>query len=138
MFRGIRIKAILAGMVTGFVAGAIWSVLAAVVLHPATTQAGSPARALAASPTFVVTSLIGALGSSLVTGWVSARMSKGAEILNSVAAGGVVVVLSAVLFMPLGMNEWPLWYNVPAFALTVPFSFFGGVISRNAGRKIDS
>lgn len=138
MLRGVRVKAILVGIVAGFVAGAIWSIAASVVLHPPVTQAGSVANALATDPTFVLISLIGAVGSALVAGWVAARMANGAEILNSVAVGVVVVLLSAMLFIPLGMNEWPLWYNVPAFALTVPFSLLGGVIRRSARGRNDS
>ena len=138
MLRGLRVKAILVGIVAGFFAGAIWSIAASLVLRPLITQAGSPANALASSPTFVLISLVGAVGSALVAGWVTARMTIGAEVLNSVAVGVVIVLLSAVLFMPLGMNEWPLWYNVPAFALTVPFSLLGGVIRRNTRSGNDS
>lgn len=134
----LRIKAIFWGVVAGFVAGAVWSIINAVLLPTASMPHGDVATALASSSSFLLSSLLGAFLSSLVSGWAAARMTAGAEIVNSVAVGVVILLLSAAMFLPVGMNHYPLWYNIPAFGLTVPFTFLGGLIVSKTRARNDS
>ncbi|ROZ63877.1 hypothetical protein EEB15_29275 [Ramlibacter sp. WS9] len=83
-------------------------------------------------PEFIGMSLVGALASSFVSGWVAGRLARGAEVANALAVGVVVVLYSACLFMPLQMNAYPLWYNVPAFLLAVPLTLAGGLFVRRS------
>ncbi|MBY0578865.1 MAG: hypothetical protein K2P57_07440 [Burkholderiales bacterium] len=136
MLHQLRWKAIVMGLIAGIIAGAIWSVVEVIVL-PHDSYHLDPSNPLVATPTYIILSLIGAFGSSLVAGWVSAHLAKRAEVANSLAVGGITVLLSAVLFFPLAMNKLPLSYNIPAFALTVPFSILGGLIRRKARVRVD-
>ena len=124
--RRIRVLGILVGVVAGFFAGMAWSILVALLLAPSLAQTSSPAQALNSSQAFFFWGLMGSFFSSAVAGWTAAHMAKGAEIHNALVVGFVVVVVSAALFLPLKMDQLPLWYNIPAFALTVPFAWAGG------------
>ena len=124
--RRIRVLGILLGVVAGFFVGMVWSILVAVLLATSLAQTSSPAQALNSSQAFLFCGLIGSFFSSSVAGWTAAHMARGAEIHNSLAVGAVIVIASAALFLPLKMDQFPLWYNIPAFALAVPFAWAGG------------
>ena len=123
----VRIKAILVGLVAGFFAGFIWSIIVA-MLSLYLVPAASDANAFMTNPILVVLSLIGSFASSLVAGYVTARKAIGAEIYNSVAVGAVIILVNVALFFPTGLNHAPIWYNIPAFLLVVPLCFLGGLI----------
>jgi len=124
----ISAKAIALGFAAGFAAGAIYSLVVGLV------RLAMSSKDLL-DPAFVAVNLVGALGTSVVAGYVAARFAPGAEVENSVAVGAVVVLLSAIAYVPFGMDRYPAWYNIPAFLLTIPFCIVGGIIRRNGAPR---
>jgi hypothetical protein len=127
---GFSPRAILLGTVAAFLAGGVCSVVAAALAMPSAAQLDPAVNPMMATTTLVAMSLAGAVISAFVAGWVAAQLARNAELLNAVAVGALLVLLSALFFLPLGMETFPLWYNVPAFALTIPFSLLGGLVRR--------
>jgi hypothetical protein len=69
-----------------------------------------------------------ALASSVVACWISAHYARGNEIANALAVGGASLVISAGLLVPPELHSYPLSYNTPAFALTLPAAYMGGLL----------
>ena len=130
MLAHLRFKAILLGLLAGFVASILWRLLAVLIL--AWLRGG---LFDAFDPAFVVLSLLGAAGSMVVCGWVAARLAKENEMQNSGAVGVLVVLLGAAVFVPGEYGQYPLWYNALIFLLTVPMSILGGALQRRQGGR---
>jgi hypothetical protein len=57
-------------------------------------------------------------------GFVTGKIAKSHEILNS-AFLGVIVVIFGILFW----NRFPLWFNLFGLFFTVPIAMLGGKVS---------
>jgi hypothetical protein len=123
----VSVKAIALGFLAGFAAGAIYSVVVGLFLVAIGREG--------LDPIFFIISLVGAFGSCFVAGWVAAHLATGTEIENSAVVGAVIVLASAVAYVPLDMGQYPVWYNVLAFLLAIPFSVLGGIARRNRASR---
>ncbi len=124
--RGLSVKAIALGFLAGF-AAAIALSLASVVLLIA---GGSPIDEIEENTVYLGWGLVNSLLSSAVSGYAAAVLAPTSELANAVAVGVVILALSALLYLPFDMGDLPLWYNIPAFLLTVPAAAVGGMARR--------
>ncbi len=134
----IPVKGPLCGFLGGLVAGLLLAALTT-LLVPGYGEALNPARVSQLSAGFIIISLCLALGSSLISGVIAALLSRNAEIMSAIITGMLAVLLSAILFFPSGLSVYPLSYNLPAFILTIPFAFVGGLaVAKMRGRQTPS
>ena len=125
----VRVGAVVLGFLAGAAGGVIWGMAMPLILGVPLTGENRASRVLGPEmPSYVALGLIGALGTSFLSGGVAALRAKGQEMPNAIAVGVFVVLLSVALFIPLELDKYPLWYNVPAFLGTIPLAALGGLV----------
>lgn len=130
--QGISIKAvILAALLTVFVdivlSIGLMFAYGASALSPGMTESEmqNVVAAITSSTPFLVWGMILGTLSTVLGGYVAARLSKVAPYLNSLVFGVVGIILGA--FMAEGL---PLWYNIVGFGVVIPASLFGATFVR--------
>ena len=83
------------------------------------------AAALAKNPGYLRAVLILGTASTVVGGYLVARISRNIPYFNALAYGVLGMLLSA-----LTTTELPTWFKVIGFGLTVPASLFGAYFGR--------
>jgi hypothetical protein len=81
------------------------------------------------SDSFFVVCLIGGFVIVTICGFITARLSKQAELLNAAVFGFVGIVLGAIMVL-LEERSYPLWFNLTSFLLIVPCAVLGGYLSQ--------
>lgn len=98
---------------------------------PATDQQREMAIAvLMADPTFLVLSLVLGTLTTVIGGYLAARIARIVPYMNALAFGLLGIVIGA--FMAEGV---PLWYNVLGFSAMLPAALFGGHLAKNTQDK---
>jgi hypothetical protein len=88
-------------------------------------QIEAAARALAASKPFLLSSFVLGTLTTVLGGYLAARMAEVVPYWNALAFGVVGLVVSA--FTARGL---PLWFIVPAFLISLPAAVLGGHIAK--------
>ena len=125
--QGISIKAVL---VASLLTVVVDIVLGIVLIFAYSTSAITPGMTeneiqnavsvvSSSTPVLLTGMILGSL-STVLGGYVAARLSKAAPYLNSLAFGIVGIILG--VFMAEGL---PLWYNIVGFIVVIPASLFG-------------
>ncbi len=83
--------------------------------------------ALAGSTEFLVTCMVGGLLITVICGYITAMISKTAEVPNALCFGIVTTALSISIDLFL-TSESPLWYSALSGVLVSPCAAFGGYI----------
>lgn len=125
--KGISIKAVLVATLLTVVVDIVISIALMFVYGASSFSPGmteneiqNAVDAVTSSTSFLVCAMILGALSTVLGGYVAARLSKVAPYLNSLAFGVVGIILSA--FMAEG---FPLWYNILGFSVVIPASLFG-------------
>jgi len=75
------------------------------------------------------------LGCDFLGGFVAGRTAKTSEVMHGGIIGGIFILLSLALFVPLNLGDFPLWSNLIGFLLTIPFGMLGGYVSKISRKK---
>jgi MFS family permease len=131
--RSISIKAVLIGTVFGLFLDLLTGVALTFTLgHSAlssettSADAGAVLESIARQPGFLVWSLVLGALTTVIAGYLAARIARRLPYMNAAAAGVVGLVLGALL----ADGSLPLWFNVPAFALLLPCALLGGHLAK--------
>ena len=81
-------------------------------------------------PLYVFFALVMSVFTDFLSGMIAGFLARGAEVRAGGLAGGLMLVLAVVLFFPLGMEKYPLWYNIPAYVAVVPAGLLGAAAVR--------
>ena len=133
MFRGIDVKAVFLGVAADFAATFVAMMAVMTFLGIGAGAENLPeqeARQLIEStfqePRYLLLSgLLGLLG-TMIGGYVAAKFTDAAPLLNAACVGLFGVVLGIFL-----IGESPLWFGVIGILLTLPAAVAGGVLWRN-------
>ena len=130
MMKHIDIRAIvlatLAVFGIDFVTGIVlFSVFTDLVANASEEQVRAAAVALAADPGYLRAVLILGTASTVVGGFLVARIARRIPYFNALAYGVLGMVLST-----LTTGELPLWFRVVGIGLTVPASLLGAYLGR--------
>jgi hypothetical protein len=93
-------------------------------------QVRAAAVALARDPGYLRAALILGTASTVVGGFLVARIARSIPYFNALAYGGIGMVLSS-----LTTGELPTWFRVVGIGLTVPASLLGAYFSRRLSSK---
>jgi hypothetical protein len=130
IFTGLRPAAILLGVVVDHLATLVASVALVSVLA-AREPGGAPTEealdALAATPAFLLASLVVGLACTALGGFVGARRAGCAFVRHGgwIGIGSALVALASVAAGSPGPSP-PLWVELAGFALVVPAGILGG------------
>jgi hypothetical protein len=83
------------------------------------------AMALARDPGYLRAALILGTASTVVGGFLVARIARSIPYFNALAYGGIGMVLST-----LTTSELPTWFRLVGIGLTVPASLLGAYLGR--------
>ena len=79
---------------------------------------------------WLVTVLLSDVALMIVAGYVTAAVAKRAEVVHTLALGGVTVILGLVS-MFVAWGQGPLWYQVVLVSIAVPAAVTGGSLRSN-------
>jgi hypothetical protein len=92
-------------------------------------QVKAVAAALAVDPGYLRAALILGTASTVVGGFLVARLARQIPYFNALAYGVLGMVLSMV-FSAMTIAEFPAWFRVVAIGITVPASLLGAYFGR--------
>lgn len=92
-------------------------------------QVHAAAMALAIDPGYLRAALILGTASTVVGGYLVARLARQIPYFNALAYAVLGVALSLV-FSAMAVADFPLWFRVVAIGLTVPASLVGAYFGR--------
>jgi hypothetical protein len=131
--RYISFKAVLLGCFVGIVLDALFGgVLMFTFAGDAFQQGISEAQSQQVfadalqRPSFLLASLVVGSITSVIAGYVSARLAKRLPYANSAAVGAIGLLLGLLLVDP----SVPLWFHVMGLASVVPMALAGGHIAK--------
>lgn len=133
--RGIDIKAIvlatLAVLGIDFVSGSIlFGMFADVPADATDEQMRAAAIALSGNPEYLRSVLVLGTASTVVGGYLVARMTRAIPYFNALAFALLSIVLSLLLSVDL-----PPWFMIVGFGVTVPAALFGAWLSKRQSRS---
>ena len=129
-FRAI-VLATLAVFGIDFVTGIVlFSAFAENVANANDEQVRAAAVALANDPGYLRAALILGTASTIVGGFLVARIARSIPYFNALAYGVLGMVLSILM-----TGELPTWFRVVGIALTVPASLLGAYFAKRAPAK---
>ena len=108
--------------VTGIV---LFSVFTETVANANEEQVRAAAQALANDPGYLRAALILGTASTIVGGFLVARIARSIPYFNALAYGVLGIVLSALM-----SGDLPTWFRVVGIALTVPASLLGAYLAK--------
>jgi hypothetical protein len=92
-------------------------------------QVQAVAAALAVDPGFLRAALILGTASTVIGGFLVARLARQIPYFNALAYGGLGIALSFV-FSAMAPADFPLWYRVMGVGLNVPAALLGAYFGR--------
>lgn len=131
MIRNLDIRAVLLATLAvfgiDFITGLVLfnAFAGAQVANASEDQMRAVAAALARSPGYLRAALILGTASTIVGGYLVARIARTIPYFNALAYGVLGVVLST-----LTTGELPTWFRVVGIGLTIPASLFGAYFGR--------
>jgi len=108
--------------VTGIV---LFSVFTENVANASQEQVRAAAVALASDPGYLRAALVLGTASTVVGGFLVARIARSIPYFNALAYGVLGMVLSMLM-----TGELPIWFRVFGIALTVPASLLGAYLAK--------
>lgn len=134
MLHRISAIAMVSGFATNFVVSSLVTLLGAFVVDALglSAELGSAdlQESLATDAPLVAVILLAASGSAFAAGYAAAVAAPGDEAINALVLGLLLMGVNAAGYAYSGVDPYPLWYAIPAFAVTVPLSLFGGLVRR--------
>jgi len=118
--RGISIK----GIVIAIAAVLVVDIVAGIALTIALSK-GQPEAALVVSTPFLLGSLIFGTLSTVLGGYIAARVAKAHHYINSAILGGLGLLVGL-----LAAGEYPLWFNAAGFFSVLPAALLGGQLAK--------
>lgn len=133
--RGIDIKAIvlatLAVLGIDFVSGSVlFAMFADIPTNATEEQTRAAAVALSRDPEYLKSALILGTASTVVGGYLVARMARAVPYFNALAFALLGIVLALLISV-----EMPLWFMVVGFGLSVPAALFGAYLMKRQNRS---
>jgi hypothetical protein len=128
----ISIKGIALGAIATIILDLIVAVVLMIIFGGHVFKSGMPAQQMAEALTavargndFLIASLILGTLTTVVGGYIAARIAKKEIYLNS----GIVGIIGMVLGVFLG-GQSPMWFNAAGFLTTVPAALAGGYLAK--------
>ena len=118
--QGLSIKGIAVATIIVLLA----DVIAAIALTVALGN-GQPTAALAASTSFLLGSAVFGTLSTVLGGYVAARIAKTRYYANAGVIAGLGILIGV-----LTAKEYPFWFNVVGFILVLPAALLGGHLAK--------
>jgi hypothetical protein len=130
--KGVKVKAVLAGVATDLLCSTLVGIVEAVVLIAIAARAGdaSAAHVLQLKSTFLA-EFSGLLGTTLCTGlggYVSVRQSRLNNLYNPLIVGTISLLLGGLVAL-YGHGLAPNWKIVSGVVLTIPAAVAGGYLA---------
>jgi hypothetical protein len=128
--RAIDIKAVvlatLAVFGIDFVSGLVlFGVFAEVPMNASEEQARAAALALSRNQRYLTTALIFGTASTIVGGYLVARLARQVPYFNALAFAVLGIVLGVLL-----SSDLPAWFMIVGFGLNIPAALFGAYLSK--------
>lgn len=79
---------------------------------------------------YLLTALVFGTATTVLGGYVTARMARQLPLLNALALGVLAVGIGVVLSGPGGS---PLWFDALGYLIVIPAAILGGYLGRRAG-----
>ena len=135
MMSGIDIRAILLATLAvfgiDFVSSiALFAVFGDQVANGSEEQVKTAVEALSRNPAYLRTALVLGTASTVVGGFLVARIARRIPYFNALAYGLLGVVLSM-----LTTGDLPMWFRVVGIGLTVPAALFGAYFARRQATR---
>lgn len=117
-------------IMTGSVA---WSVFGDEALHSNSTPAEvmAAANSLGQNNDYLLTSLFLGTFSTVLGGYIAARLAKNLPLFNACAVGVVGIAIGILL---CEQSDSPGWFNALGYLSTIPAAIVGGWLARNEKR----
>ena len=90
------------------------------------------AESLQQNDGYLLTALAFGIATTVLGGFVTARLAPHLPLLNACALGVVGVVIGLVLSGPA---DSPLWFEVIGYMAVVPAAIYGGYLAKRAGAR---
>lgn len=119
----INIKAIIAGIAVCAV-GSTLSAIAVAIIIPGEIED------LFSSNTFLIPALLMGIFLTITGGYITSRIAKANEYLNSGLLGIVGVLISL-----LSISDLPVWVNIVEIGSSIPCALLGAYLARLKGYK---
>jgi hypothetical protein len=116
--KSLSIKGIVLGLLTVFIMDFI-SGIGLVLLFATDTSQESVAKIYTNSGALIFSMFFGTL-STIVGGFVAAKIGNIKPYNNALAIGVIGIVMGILL-----RSEFPIWFNILAFAITIPAAMVG-------------
>lgn len=130
--RGISIKAIVLASLAVFGVDIVSGAMLIAAFHGPLSSAGltdeqlrSALDAMNQDSAYLTAALILGTASTVLGGYIAARLARGVPYFNALAFGVLGVVLGV-----LTTRDLPLWFKVTGLALTVPAALLGGHLAK--------
>jgi len=132
--RSIDIKAVLLAtlLVFGidFVSGMVlFGVFGDVPMNATDEQVRAAAVAVSQNPKYLTAALILGTASTVVGGYLIARMTRSVPYFNALAFGALGTVLGLAM-----SGELPAWFTIVGYGLSIPAALFGAYLRKRRGR----
>jgi putative membrane protein (TIGR04086 family) len=135
----ISIKAISIGVLVGLgsstVLAAVLGIIYGIVLTGKGFTEAEMKTIMTHSFSFLFFGMVISLGCNFLGGFAAGRIAKTSEVMHGGIVGGIFILLSLALFVPLNLGDWPLWSTLIGFLLTIPFCMLGGHVSKITRKK---
>ena len=143
----INIKAIIIGILVGYIATALYIVLVdmylliqngLIKLTPVTDYT-QYLYAIHASTNYLILTLISTQIPSIISGYSAARISQKDEIRHSLWTAVLSIIISVFFFFfsDTSFTQLPLWFIIISSLLYIPFVILGGYIGKYVNSKKD-
>ena len=130
------VKAIAVGALVMIALDLLTGVVSYMVFGDDALQAGATpqdiramAELLQQNDAYLVTALVFGIATTVLGGYVTARLARQVPLLNACALGIVGVLLGLSLSGPA---DSPVWFNAIGYIAIVPAAIFGGYLGRRA------
>jgi CBS domain containing-hemolysin-like protein len=132
--RGIDIKAIVLATLAVFGIDfasslALVAVFGEPLVNATDEQSEAAMRALAQNPSYLKAAIVLGTASSIVGGYLVARLAANLPYFNALAFGLLSTLLGALLSV-----ELPAWSRIIGLSLTIPAALLGAYISKRQGQ----
>lgn len=133
--RGIDIKAIVLATLAVFGIDfasslALVAVFGEPLVNATDAEAEAAMRALAQNPGYLKAAIVLGTASSIVGGYLVARLASGLPYFNALAFGVLSTLLGALFSIDL-----PAWSRIIGLGLTIPAALLGAYISKRRDQK---
>lgn len=90
-------------------------------------QAQAALQAVIGTPSFLMASLLYGIGTTLLGGFVAARLARSHPYFNALAVGALGIALGLLVG-----SDAPLWFDALAFGMSIPAALAGARLAHRA------